>query len=405
MWENNLTNWQPTGREVDLQQPQSQTVSELEWIRSKLITLIGYEIWTPLSTIQVCLESLANEPKIAPDSRQIILDTAVQDIQYLHRLIEDCLTFSPADFAERAIEYTSLQAAESSPEILQNILTRILSLHSVEVRSGFVVEIGDRFVKQNIILSDTSEKVIQHIRKNLIAIVGHEIRTPLCAIEACLESLSDEASSSMEYRQTMLDIALGDISRLRKIMDDFFLLERLEKKQIYHRSQYVLVREVIDLALESLKFRQDSTSIPRIVVEIPPQLPLVRIDEDILLEALSKLLDNACKFTHAEGEIKIKAQIVKGNTNTNFPQTLTNKMLEVAISDNGRGIVPHNLEAIFNCFYQEENSLRRTANGTGIGLTICRHLISLLGGKIWANSQGKNLGTSIHITLPLIPST
>ena len=323
----------------------------------------------------------------------------------MHRLIKDCLTFSQADFEDRAIEYSSFQSSESSPEILQKILTRILSLHSVEVRSGLVVEKRDRFVREDTILADTSEEVIQHIRKNLIAIVGHEIRTPLCAIEACLESLSEESCSSMEYRQTMLDIALGDIGRLQKIINDFFLLERLEKKQIYHRSNYVLVREVVDLALESLKTRKDSTSIPQIVVEIPSQLPLVRVDEDILLEALIKLLDNACKFTHAEGEIKIQAQVIKAKANTNFSKNCANTMLEVAISDNGRGIVPNNLEAIFNCFYQEENSLRRTVNGTGIGLTICRHLIDLLGGKIWANSAGKNLGTSIHITLPLMAST
>ena len=80
-------------------------------------------------------------------------------------------------------------------------------------------------------------------------------------------------------------------------------------------------------------------------------------------------------------------------------------MLEVAISDNGRGIVPSHLEAIFNCFYQEENSLRRTVNGTEIGLTICRYLINGLGGEIWANSAGKDLGSSIHFTLPLVVTT
>jgi signal transduction histidine kinase len=147
------------------------------------------------------------------------------------------------------------------------------------------------------------------------------------------------------------------------------------------------------LALTSLRSRQDRENLPNIVVEIPTQLPPVQVDEDSLVEALIKLLDNACKFTKPNGEIKIQARIVESQT------TDPNIMLEVVISDNGRGIVPSHLEAIFNCFYQEEDFLRRTVNGTGIGLAICQR--NNFGGKIWANSAGKDRGSSIHFTLPV----
>lgn len=376
----------------------------LEGVHSNLITVIGYDLWNPLSTIQVCLESLANEPAMSPKSKQIILDTAVEDIQYLHQLIEDCLTFSKAKVDHQVTQCGLLHSSAFSPQILRKIMLRILPLHSVETSSDSIAKIINHFVERNCILSDTQEEVLEHIRKNLMAIVGHEIRTPLCTIEICLESLSDESQTSMEYRQEMLDIALNDLGRLQKLIKDFFILDRLERGQVYHRSKYVVVREAVDLALESLKFRKDLSSFPRIVLDIPSHLPLVKVDEDILVEALIKLLDNACKFTNSQVEIKIQAQVIRAKADCTLNEN-TNIMLEVAISDNGRGIVSNHLEAIFNCFYQEENSLRRTVNGTGIGLTICRHLINGLGGKIWANSAGKDLGSSIHFTLPLVVTT
>ena len=377
----------------------------LESVQSNLIAVIGYELWNPLSTIQVCLESLTNEPAMSPEPRQIILDTAVADIKYLHQLIEDCLTFSEMEGDDQVTSCGLLHSPISSQQILRDTILGILSLHSVDSDSDSIAEIVNHFVEQDSqdsSLGDAQEEVLEHIRKNLIAIVGHEIRTPLCTIEICLESLSDESLTSIEYRQEMLKIALNDLARLQKLIKDFFILDRLERGQIYHRSEYILVRDVVDLALEGLKANHDSTSFPAIIVEIPSHLPLVKVDEDILVETLIKLLDNACKFTNSQGEIKIQAELIKTKSDSNPKQKNDNVMLEIAISDNGRGIIPHHLEAIFNCFYQEENSLRRTVNGTGIGLTICRHLINSLGGKIWANSAGRNLGSSIHFTLPLI---
>ncbi len=78
-----------------------------------------------------------------------------------------------------------------------------------------------------------------------------------------------------------------------------------------------------------------------------------------------------------------------------------NLFLEVIITDTGRGISPNTLQAILNCFSQEENALKRTVNGTGIGLTICDQIIQSLGGRIWANSAGKEKGSSIHFTIPV----
>lgn len=80
-------------------------------------------------------------------------------------------------------------------------------------------------------------------------------------------------------------------------------------------------------------------------------------------------------------------------------------MLEVIVSDTGRGIEPKRLEAVFDRFYQEEGALRRSVGGTGLGLAICRQIITRLGGKIWAESEGKNRGSQFHFTIPIVSNS
>ncbi|NET50099.1 MAG: ATP-binding protein, partial [Merismopedia sp. SIO2A8] len=134
---------------------------------------------------------------------------------------------------------------------------------------------------------------------------------------------------------------------------------------------------------------------------LPPQLPPIKADGDKLVEVLSKLIDNACKFTAASGEVKIQALLHNFEVDA-IQASVPPPMLEVIVADTGRGIAPSQLEAIFNYFYQEENALQRTAGGTGIGLAICRQIIQGMGGKIWATSAGKKQGSCFHFTIPIV---
>jgi signal transduction histidine kinase len=76
-------------------------------------------------------------------------------------------------------------------------------------------------------------------------------------------------------------------------------------------------------------------------------------------------------------------------------------MVEVIVADTGRGVEPSQVEAIFEWFSQEEDFLRRTVGGVGLGLAICRQLIQGMGGKVWAESAGKNRGSKFHFTVPI----
>jgi len=233
-------------------------------------------------------------------------------------------------------------------------------------------------------------EALDRTRSNLIAITGHELRTPLSTIQVCLESLATEPDMPWELQQIMLSTALADSERMRKLVQDFLTLSNLESGRVEWHPESLTIQECVDLALSRLRTRSSQEKIPKIKTQISTSLPLVRADGDWLVEVIAKLVDNACKFTPSSGQIIIKAI------------SNSQEMLEVTVADTGRGIEPNRLEIVFDRFYQEEGALRRTTGGTGLGLAICRQIVNGWDGKIWAESTGKDQGSQFHFTIPIV---
>ncbi|NDJ15874.1 DICT sensory domain-containing protein [Myxacorys almedinensis] len=270
-----------------------------------------------------------------------------------------------------------------------------LDRHELEMIEAIATQIGVALIQAEAFenLEDLNQQLeaLDRTRSNLIAITGHELRTPLSTIQVCLESLASEPDMSPDLRQVMLNSALTDGERMRKLIQDFLTLSRLESGRIEWKVEPLPLWECVDLALSSLQARRSANPIPQIITQLSTELPLVQVDGEWLVEVLSKLLDNACKFTDAKGRITIQAQ------------RLGTDKLEVTVSDTGRGIEANRLETVFDRFYQEEGALRRTTGGTGLGLAICRQIITNWGGQIWAESGGKDCGSQFHFTVPIVP--
>lgn len=232
-------------------------------------------------------------------------------------------------------------------------------------------------------------EALDRTRANLIAITGHELRTPLSTIQVCLESLATEPDMPADLRQVMIQAALEDAERMRKLVQDFLTLSKLESGRVEWTLEALSIRECIDLALSSVNAHQSGAPVSTIRIKIPRTVPLVRGDGEWLVEVLVKLLDNASKFTPSDGQITIQ---VSRSSPTH---------LQVTVADTGRGIEPSRLDAVFDRFYQEEGALRRTTGGTGLGLAMCRQIVEGLGGRIWATSEGKNRGSQFHFTIPI----
>jgi DICT domain-containing protein/signal transduction histidine kinase len=291
----------------------------------------------------------------------------------------------PILYQGRMLGVVELHHCQAMPHVWAQ--DEITLIEAVTVQLGVALIQAESYAN----LEDLNQQLeaLERTRSNLIAITGHELRTPLTTIQVCLESLASEPDMIPELRQVMLETALTDADRMRKLIQDFLTLSRLESGRVEWHLEPISIDECVNLALSSIYTRQTQQDLPHIRSQVPLELPPVQADGEWLVEVLSKLLDNACKFTEPEGEVVIEAKPNGG------------KMLEVTVTDTGRGIEPNRLETVFERFYQEEGALRRTTGGTGLGLAICRQIVRNLGGQIWAESPGRDRGSQFHFTLPV----
>ncbi|MBF2018431.1 MAG: GAF domain-containing protein [Rivularia sp. T60_A2020_040] len=317
-------------------------------------------------------------------------DTRIQNSRVLRDFVKKfgirSWLMEPVWFQGRMLGMIELQYCRNQPHEWQT--------DELDLVKAIATSIGAALIQAEAYanLEDFNQQLeaLDRTRSNLIAITGHELRTPLSTIQVCLESLATEPDMPLELRQVMLSTALSDSERMRKLIQDFLTLSNLESGRIEWHPETLTLQECVDLSISRIKARSNSENLPKVTIKISEKLPLIRADGDWLVEVLAKLLDNACKFTPPNGKITIKA-----NSNGN-------KMVEVTVTDTGRGIEPNRLEIVFDRFYQEEGALRRTTGGTGLGLAICRQIIRSWGGEIWAESSGKDKGSKFHFTVPSI---
>ncbi|MFN4067189.1 MAG: DICT sensory domain-containing protein [Thermosynechococcus sp.] len=341
---------------------------------------LQYQYW-PVSEHPYTQQALAHQQVIQ-------VDDVAADPHY------EATRFKPLDAA-------GVKALLLAPVLYQGRLLGIVELHrgeplpwhemDAELVEAIATQVGVALIQAEAYADleelNTQLEALDRTRSNLIAITGHELRTPLATIQVCLESLASEPDMDLELRQVMLSTALADAERMRKLIQDFLTLSQLESGRVQWQPEPLPLQELVDLALSSLRTPKDQ--LPTIRTALPKELPLIRADGEWLVEVLSKLLDNACKFTEQSGQVSIAAK----------PRP--DGLLEVTVADTGRGIEPDRLETIFDRFYQEEGALRRSAGGTGLGLAICRQIITNLGGQIWAESAGRDRGSEFHFTIPI----
>ncbi|MDJ0680400.1 MAG: DICT sensory domain-containing protein [Xenococcaceae cyanobacterium MO_167.B52] len=324
------------------------------------------------------------------------------------RLTASAYTKNIGEYLQNLVTSCSISSWLVVPVLYQDRLLGMMELHhcdeqpinwkpdDVALVNAIATQVGVALIQAEAYanLEELNEQLeaLDHTRSNLVAITGHELRTPLSTIQVCLESLATEPDMPPELRDVMLNTALEDAERMRNLVQDFLTLSRLESDRVEWNVEPLSLGECIDLALSNIRARVNCEQIPHIENLVSLDLPLVQADGEWLVEVLAKLLDNACKFTDVEGQISIQVQPNDDNN------------LKVTVSDTGRGIEPDRLETVFDLFYQEEGALRRSAGGTGLGLAICRQIVKGWGGKIWAESSGKDQGSQFHFTVPIFNS-
>ncbi len=224
----------------------------------------------------------------------------------------------------------------------------------------------------------------ESMRRQLIGDVAHELRTPLSTIKASMEGLIDGVLPAQieTYQQVH-----READRMQRLVSDLQELSRVEAGGFELERQDVRIDDLIETARKRLE-RQYVEKGVELEVDAAPNLPVIHIDENRIGQVLLNLLGNALQYTPPKGKVCIQAARSKDE-------------ILVRIQDTGIGIPLEHLPHIFSRFYRVDKSRSRAGGGSGIGLTIAKHIVEAHGGRIWAESPGKDKGSTFSFSLPI----
>ncbi len=260
---------------------------------------------------------------------------------------------------------------------------------------------GERENEASVVLvfHDMTElRRLEKIRKDFVANVSHELRTPLTSIKGYVEALLDGAKDDPAASAKFLDIILKQSDRLNLIIEDLLELSKIESGRISLKEEALELRSVVDRTLSMIKPIADKYR-HRLVTMVDPALPPVAGDEDRLVQVLTNLLDNAIKYTPAEGTITVGAKLAPTVANAESPA----RAIDLSVADTGIGIPEEDRPRVFERFYRVDKARSRELGGTGLGLAIVKHIVEGHGGQVWVEANLPQ-GSRFVVRLPLHPT-
>ena len=277
-----------------------------------------------------------------------------------------------------------------SREILKNIIPIFLDQKEVFLEVFMDISAQKEVQKK--------EAESNKAKSEFLANMSHEIRTPMNGIIGATELL---AKTRMTKEQKNIVSIIGrSCDNLLNIINDILDFSKIEAGKMKIESYAFNLRSTVDYLMDQMSFRSFEKGVETLN-DVEATIPPVLIgDESRLIQVLVNLMGNAVKFT-SEGEVLLKVEIEQ--------QKGTHLMLHFSVEDSGIGIPKNKFEKIFESFTQADGSTTRKFGGTGLGTSISKMLVELMGGKIWVESPNpnfmwseKNPGSVFHFTLPFV---
>jgi two-component system phosphate regulon sensor histidine kinase PhoR len=324
----------------------------------------------------------------------IAVDTEERVIN-MNRAAAQLIGVEPAEARGRSIQEVVRNTA------LQQFVAKTLARH--EAVEGEIVfdRGGERFLLANgsvlrdaqgqaigalVVLNDmTRLRQLENVRREFVANVSHELKTPITSIKGFVETLLDGAMNSPEDAKRFLGIVSKHADRLNAIIEDLLSLSKLEQES--ERKEIVLeegsIKDVLTAAVQSCKVNAEAKSM-EIETSCPEDIR-ARIKAPLLEQAVVNLLDNAIKYSEPGGSVQVEAARGDGE-------------IRISVRDHGCGIEKEHLPHLFERFYRVDKARSRKLGGTGLGLAIVKHIIQAHKGRVTVDSiVGKGSVFTIHI--------
>ena len=248
--------------------------------------------------------------------------------------------------------------------------------------------VGDPAAGVVVVLHDTTElRRLETLRRDFVANVSHELKTPLSSIKAYSETLRDGAMDDEQNRTVFLERIVDQADRLDDLIRDMLNLARIESANQPFEIKSVLVNDAASACLRDYLPRAEAKKIR--LWSKPPEGELgVKADPEGLRVILGNLVDNAIKYTPEGGDVCVR-----------WGQQGAGELVCIDVVDSGVGIPREKLDRVFERFFRVDEARSRDLGGTGLGLSIVKHLAQSFGGSVAVTSEA-NTGSTFSVTLP-----
>ncbi len=286
------------------------------------------------------------------------------------------------------IEQAMREAREVMVELClqQDARDRIVELHAAPLRNGYPHPTGVVLVLHEV----TELRRLEAVRKDFVANVSHELKTPITAIRGLIETVLDDDEMPADTRIRFLNKAQDQSKRLSLLVTDLLTLSRLESEAGVLQSEPLELRGLVQGSVRGFQPTAEAKRVS-LSVMMPNDPAHVSGDRDALELVVNNLLDNALKYTPAGGSVWVGMRV---ESNAVF----------VEIEDSGIGIAREHHDRIFERFYRVDKARSRELGGTGLGLSIVKHICKVHGGTVSVRSAAGS-GATFTVRLPLVASS
>lgn len=342
---------------------------------------------------QAVIESM-KEGVLAVDTegRILLLNKTAEDLIGLSEETSKGEKLSDTISNKDIVNFFQTILIEKTSRVLEIVFNGNDSEKDVQINGSILydsnnVEIGALGVFNDI----TTLKQLDNLKKDFVANVSHELKTPITSIKGFVETLREGNFEDGETTKKFLKIISRNAERLNAIIEDLLMLSRLEQENFQDKLQLdnVNIRSVIEAALSGFEFKAKEKNI---IVEIECEDNLtLNINNSLIENALENLIDNAIKYSGQNCKVLIKTSYEGDN-------------FVLSVQDEAGGIPAENIPRLFERFYRVDKARSRDAGGTGLGLAIVKHIAQVHRGFAQVKSElGK--GSTFSIVIPKILST